>query len=286
MARVKGEGWFRFLRESLANEQRPAAAFELRERTQDGSASVMPFTVPDTWDDEMLMRRTQELIAYSQDDTNNSETGRRSYFILSLDSEQEAISRSNQVRFMAERDVLDDGGGVELEAANPKGLLAQHMRHTEGMIRITMAATNSQIQQLSEMNARMMREKSEVEEKRLDLMIQMEQLVSDRHKRELEEKREETRERRMDAILGQVTSLTPAIMARLLPAQAVESDAAAKALAGAIKGVVSDLSAEKMQMLAEVLGPEKGSALVEVLSLVERIEAAPAAAEQGGSNVH
>ena len=187
---------------------------------------------------------------------------------------------------MAERDVLDDGGGVELEAANPKGLLAQHMRHTEGMIRITMAATNSQIQQLSEMNARMMREKSEVEEKRLDLMIQMEQLVSERHKRELEEKREETRERRMDAILGQVTSLTPAIMARLLPAQAVESDAAAKALAGAIKGVVSDLSAEKMQMLAEVLGPEKGSALVEVLSLVERIEAAPAAAEQGGSNVH
>ena len=286
MARVKGDGWFRFLREHLSSEV-PAARFELRERTQDGSASVLPFALPETWDDELLWRRVAELTAYSQDDTNNSETGRRSYFILALDANGDALSRSNQIRYTSERDVLDDGGGVELEAANPKGLLAQHMRHTEGMIRITMAATQSQIQQLSELNQRMMREKMEVEEKRLDLIVEMEKLLSERHRRELEEQREKNKEARLDALMGQVQNLAPALMARLLPGQAIAGDNAAKALASSVKGLVSDMPPEKMQALADLLGPEKGAGFVEILNLIERIEAGtPADAGNGAQGVH
>lgn len=288
MGRIKGENWFRFLRECAANTDTPAARFELRERTQDGSSSLMPFAIPDTWDDEFLWRRTSELTAYAQDDTNNSETGRRSYFLLALDAQGEVLNRSAQIRFHSERNALDDeGGGVELEAANPKGLLAQHMRHTEGMVRITMAATQSQIQQLSELNARMMREKMEVEEKRLDLIVEMEKLLSERHRRELDEKREASREARLDQLMGQVQNLAPALMARLLPGQAIAGDNAAKALANSVKGLVSDMPPEKMQALADLLGPEKGAGFVEILNLIERIEAGtPADGGNGAPGVH
>ena len=262
------------MRESVSSEERAVRRFELRERTQDGSSALQPFKIPDTWDDELLWRQVGDLVAIAQDDTNQSETLRRAYFLCGFDEADDLVCRSPQIRFQGERDVLggDELGGVELEAANPKGLLAQHMRHTEAMVKTALQATHTQIVQLAELNARLMREKSETEEKRLQLIIQTEELLSERHRRDLEVDREKARDRRMDQVMQQVQALAPALMTRLLPASAVTASPAAVALATSIKGIVADLPPEKMSALADLLGPEKSASLGELFSLMERIE--------------
>lgn len=283
MSKLKGENWHRTIRTHLMAENR-AVRFELRERTQDGSANLHPFTIPEEWEDEMLWRIVGELVATAQDDCNSSETGRRSYFVLAYDAQGETLGRSQQIRFFADKNQLDDTpAGGELESANPKGLLAQLMRHTEGMVRIMQATTQSQLAAMTQLNAQLLKEKQEVEDRRLNMLVEMEQLISERHKRDLEEKREAARERRLDELMGQLQRVTPALVARLLPGTTVATDATTKSLANAIKGLVEGLPEHKVGQLMEVLGQEKGAALIELVTLVQQIDANEAAA--GGASV-
>jgi hypothetical protein len=287
MARFKGENWFRSLREFLTQDP-PAVRFELRERTSDGSAAIQQFTIPEGWDDDMLLRRVGELAAHAQDDCNGSEIGRRAYFIAAYDLQNEPMGRSQQIKFFSEKNALDDEGGGELEGPSGKGLMAQLMRHTEAMVRINQSTTAAQIQAMTSLNSQLLREKQEVEERRINLLLEMEQLISQRHQRDMEEKREAAKEERMAMLFGQLQRVMPALVARLLPGTAVAADASAQALAAAMKGVIEGLPDDKMAQIIDALGPEKGAALVEVVTLIQQIETSPSqatgAALVGGGN--
>lgn len=282
MSKLKGENWHRTLRQYLQSDP-PAVRFELRERTQEGSSNLHSFQVPEGWEDAELWRIVGELVATAQDDTNSSETGRRSYFLLAFDAQGETLGRSQQIKFFADKNELDDTpAGGELEGANQKGLMAQLMRHTEGMVRIMQSTTQAQLAAMTQLNGQLLREKQEVEDRRLNMLVEMENLISERHKRELEEKRELSREKRLDELMGQLQRVVPALVARLLPGTSVGADATSRSLVTSIKGLVEGLPEHKYHQLMEVLGQEKGAALLELVALVQQVdEAAPAA---GGSN--
>jgi hypothetical protein len=277
MTRIKGENWVKSLREYLTGDP-PAVRFELCERTQEGFPAIQQFTIPEGWDDELLWKRVGELVAHAQDDCNGSDTGRRSYVVVAYDAHREAIGRSQQIRFFTAKNATDDGlGSEELEGPNQKGLIAQLMRHTEAMVRTALVAATNNMQSMNSLNAQLLREKTEVEERRINLLVEMEELVSQRHQRAMEERRETAKEERMGQLFGQLQRVMPALVARILPGTGVAADASAQALAGAVKGLVEGLPDEKMQQLMNVIGPERSTGLIEVLGIIQQIENSPSA---------
>lgn len=281
MSRQKGENWQRKLREWLTLPE-PPDSYELRERTQDGSASIETFKIPDGWTDDFLWGKVGELVAAAQDDANNSETGRRHYILIALDASGQAIGRSQTIRFFAVRNDLSDepGSGLEIEAANPKGLLGQLMRHTEAMVRTMQMASSAQIQGMTSLNERLIAQQTANEDKRLQMMLEMEQMISERAKRELEERRQANQERRLDELMGQLTRVLPALTARLLPSSAVQADASSVAMANAIEGVLDGLPSDKQDLILQTLGPQRASSLIELVGLIQQVKAQN---QQGGS---
>jgi len=277
MARMKGENWFKNIRAWIALDENGLSkteSIELRQKNPEGTIPISRWKIPDDErDDDSVQKRITSFLEQAQNDANSGDgPGPFSYFLVALDDENNIIERSGFLKFFnTEVDESSQGD----EPPTQKGLLGQLMRHNEAMMRSLVLQSGKTIESLSNMLMQYQQRESEMQSRQITLFTELEEAYSEKHKRAIELKREETRAVQIDKISDQVVQFLPALKARLLAPSKdgkVVTDASGKKLAEVLLPLISDLSAEQLEGLANVIGVEKLATLGELANILERIK--------------
>lgn len=161
-------------------------------------------------DRDYLIKSSQELaeaiVSEASSDVENFLKGKHKYVVRCEDVNARCVFTLTVNE--TEDEDMDD---IE-ETPNKKGLLSQLMRHQEKVMKLAVGATKNVI----DMQNRTIRESQErikqLEEKQVENIRLTEELVSGQHARNIELRRIEKKEKRMDEIAGMVMQGAPMLL--------------------------------------------------------------------------
>jgi hypothetical protein len=155
------------------------------------------------------------------------------------------------------------GDPIDSEPANERGLLTQTMRHLE----ISERTHATVVANIFAMQSRMLREKDErishLEERHWETVIAAEQLVSDHHRRQLENRAADQKADAMREVLGTFLQLAPTAVNKLA-GRAVLPEKTSPALVG-LRALVGTLKAEQLEAFKFVLSPAQLETFTEIV---------------------
>ena len=156
------------------------------------------------------------------------------------------------------------GDPVDSEPPTERGLLTQTMRHLE----ISERTHATVVANIFAMQAKMLREKDErishLESRHWETVIAAEQLVSDHHRRELENKAADQKAEATREILGTVLQLMPTAINKLT-GKAILPEKTSPALVG-LRALVGTLKSEQLEALKFVLTAPQLETLTEIVA--------------------
>jgi len=145
------------------------------------------------------------------------------------------------------------GDPLDSEPPTEKGLLTQTMRHLE----ISERTHATVVANIFAMQTRMLHEKDErishLEERHWETVIAAEQLVSDHHRRQLENRAADQKAEAMREVLGTFLQLAPTAVNKLV-GRRVLPEKTSPALVG-LRALVGTLKPEQLEALKFVLSP-------------------------------
>src|SRR6266700_7372678 len=155
------------------------------------------------------------------------------------------------------------GDPIDSEPPTEKGLLSQTMRHLE----ISERTHATAIANIFAMQTRMLREKDErighLEERHWDTVVAAEQLVSDHHRRELENRAADQKAEAMREVLGTFLQLAPTAVNKMA-GRALLPEKTSPALVG-LRAFVGTLKTEQLEALKFVLTPAQLETVTEIV---------------------
>jgi hypothetical protein len=155
------------------------------------------------------------------------------------------------------------GDPLDSEPPTEKGLLSQTMRHLE----ISERTHATAIANIFAMQTRMLREKDErishLEERHWETVVAAEQLVSDHHRRQLENRAADQKAEAMREVLGTFLQLAPTAVNKLA-GRALLPEKTSPALVG-LRALVGTLKAEQLEALKFVLTPAQLETFTEIV---------------------
>ena len=155
------------------------------------------------------------------------------------------------------------GDPIDSEPPTEKGLLSQTMRHLE----ISERTHATAIANIFAMQTRMLREKDErighLEERHWDTVVAAEQLVSDHHRRELENRAADQKAEAMREVLGTFLQLAPTAVNKMA-GRALLPEKTSPALVG-LRAFVGTMKAEQLEALKFVLTPAQLETFTEIV---------------------
>ena len=155
------------------------------------------------------------------------------------------------------------GDPIDSEPATERGLLTQTMRHLE----ISERTHATVVANIFAMQSRMLREKDErishLEERHWETVIAAEQLVSDHHRRQLENRAADQKAEAMREVLGTFLQLAPTAVNKLA-GRAVLPEKTSPALVG-LRALVGTLKAEQLEAFKFVLTPAQLETFTEIV---------------------
>src|SRR6266700_325734 len=155
------------------------------------------------------------------------------------------------------------GDPIDSEPANERGLLTQTMRHLE----ISERTHATVVANIFAMQSRMLREKDErishLEERHWETVIAAEQLVSDHHRRQLENKAADQKAEAMRDVLGTFLQLAPTAVNKLA-GKAILPEKTSPALVG-LRALVGALKPEQLEAMKFVLTPAQLETFTEIV---------------------
>ncbi len=156
------------------------------------------------------------------------------------------------------------GDPIDSEPPTEKGLLTQTMRHLE----ISERTHATVVANIFAMQSRMLREKDEriahLEERHWETVIAAEQLVSDHHRRQLENRAADQKAEAMREVLGTFLQLAPTAINKLA-GRRVLPEKTSPALVG-LRALVGTLKAEQLEALKFVLTPAQLENFTEIVT--------------------
>ena len=156
------------------------------------------------------------------------------------------------------------GDPIDSEPATERGLLTQTMRHLE----ISERTHATVVANIFAMQSRMLREKDErishLEERHWETVIAAEQLVSDHHRRQLENRAADQKAEAMREVLGTFLQLAPTAVNKLA-GRAVLPEKTSPALVG-LRALVGTLKAEQLEAFKFVLSPAQLENFTEIIT--------------------
>jgi hypothetical protein len=183
-------------------------------------------------------------------------------YIVSAYSGDHAVTRL-PIRENAEAASRAPGDPIDSEPPTEKGLLTQTMRHLE----ISERTHATVVANIFAMQTRMLREKDErishLEERHWETVIAAEQLVSDHHRRQLENKAADQKAEAMREVLGTFLQLAPTAVNKLA-GRAVLPERTSPALVG-LRALVGTLKTEQLEALKFVLTPAQLTTFTEIV---------------------
>jgi hypothetical protein len=155
------------------------------------------------------------------------------------------------------------GDPIDSEPANEKGLLTQTMRHLE----ISERTHATVVANIFAMQTRMLREKDErishLEERHWDTVIAAEQLVSDHHRRQLENRAADQKADAMREVLGTFLQLAPTAVNKLA-GKAILPEKTSPALVG-LRALVGTMKPEQLEAMKFVFSPAQLETFTEIV---------------------
>jgi hypothetical protein len=155
------------------------------------------------------------------------------------------------------------GDPIDSEPPTEKGLLSQTMRHLE----ISERTHATAIANIFAMQTRMLREKDErishLEERHWETVVAAEQLVSDHHRRQLEDRAADQKAEAMREVLGTVLQLAP-VAVNKMAGRALLPEKTSPALVG-LRALVGTLKPEQLEALKFVLTPAQLETFTEIV---------------------
>jgi hypothetical protein len=157
------------------------------------------------------------------------------------------------------------GDPIDSEPPTEKGLLTQAMRHLE----VSERTHAHVVANIFAMQTRMLREKDErishLEERHWDTVIAAEQLVSDHHRRQLENKAADQKAEAMREVLGTFLQLAPTAVNKLA-GRALLPEKTSPALVG-LRALVGTMKPEQLEGLKFVMTPAQLATFTEIVGL-------------------
>ena len=155
------------------------------------------------------------------------------------------------------------GDPLDSEPPTEKGLLTQTMRHLE----ISERTHATVVANIFAMQTRMLHEKDEriahLEERHWETVIAAEQLVSDHHRRQLENRAADQKAEAMREVLGTFLQLAPTAVNKLA-GRRVLPEKTSPALVG-LRALVGTLKPEQLEALKFVLSPAQLETFTEIV---------------------
>lgn len=155
------------------------------------------------------------------------------------------------------------GDPIDSEPPTERGLLTQTMRHLE----ISERTHATVVANIFAMQTRMLREKDErighLEQRHWDTVIAAEQLVSDHHRRQLENRAADQKAEAMREVLGTFLQLAPTAVNKLA-GRAVLPEKTSPALVG-LRALVGTLKSEQLEAFKFVLTPAQLETFTEIV---------------------
>jgi len=156
------------------------------------------------------------------------------------------------------------GDPLDSEPPTEKGLLTQTMRHLE----ISERTHATVVANIFAMQTRMLHEKDEriahLEERHWETVIAAEQLVSDHHRRQLENRAADQKAEAMREVLGTFLQLAPTAVNKLA-GRRVLPEKTSPALVG-LRALVGTLKPEQLEALKFVLSPAQLENFTEIVT--------------------
>lgn len=211
------------------------------------------------YDADKIDEITAEFLSIAQEDADGHRGPPTSYRVKAHKGisqfEVSPIFRLRSQDSDDESDVLGD-----TEPANATGLLAQLMRHLEVDRRAAVQEREIYARQSTDVIRSLMERLNHYEERHWDNIVKAEELADERDKRELAKLTAINKEKRLDEALKTVKPLVPVLVSKL---KGVPSEAKAALNLEALKSVMANLDPDKMEQIANILGPQS-LALLEI----------------------
>lgn len=155
------------------------------------------------------------------------------------------------------------GDPIDSEPATERGLLTQTMRHLE----ISERTHATVVANIFAMQSRMLREKDErishLEERHWETVIAAEQLVSDHHRRQLENRAADQKAEAVREVLGTFLQLAPTAVNKIV-GRALLPEKTSPALVG-LRALVGTMKPEQLEALKFVLTPVQLETFTEIV---------------------
>lgn len=226
------------------------------------------------YDQEKIDEIAAVFLARAQEDADGH-TGLTSYCLIALRGVTKG-ERSAIIRLRSQDSEFSEALG-DTEPATKDGHLAQLMRHNEALMRQNVQLMEVMSNQSSAIIARQAEQIKHYEDRHWETMVRAEELADERDNRELRKLKEVGREKRFDEALKTFKPLVPVLVSKI---KGVPSDAKAALNLEALKSVMANLDGEKMEQIANILGPQS-------LALLELwLEANKEKATEEGSPTH
>jgi hypothetical protein len=156
------------------------------------------------------------------------------------------------------------------EPPTEKGLVAQLMRHNEGIMKTMTVSQGYMTGTLQRENQRLAEMNEKFALQQVDFMILLQDTLDTAHSRRLKEKKEEADLAMRDGIVSKVDSLLPVIINRIAGKNIMPVPDPSFALMGAL---LENLSDEQQSALLELLEPHQRPVFAEMLSEYEKKKA-------------
>lgn len=157
----------------------------------------------------------------------------------------------------------EDTGNVNSEPANRQGLQAQLMRHLEARDKVMMAAVQGIVATMHRTIVRLTDQNEKQQEQRIQQIEVVEDLLSQRLQRELDQQKEQAKIRMMEEGIKEIKLLAPAVVNRLAGKEILPVAEDSKALA--LRRFAESLSDDQRAEFAKTLSPSQQIALGELL---------------------
>lgn len=256
-------------------------------KAEEDAISVFPFGF-DTDVDELA----EEILNAAIDDVEGMKGKKQKY---SVKAEGLAFRGTFTLKY-------DDGEDEDLDDIednpNRKGLMGMLMRHQQGVYKLSVAGAKETIDMLIEQ----LKAKDEIilklQGQAIETIKQFEELVSGRHVRDLEIRRIERKEERMDKLAGTVMTGFPILMSKFIgggagAARLQEMPGARTPLEAMLEAFVKSMNQEQLSAImgSGLLNPEQLAGLVEMIKFMiarqeeeEKQQAAKNGASQAAAN--
>lgn len=180
------------------------------------------------------------------------------YVAIAYRGEEVLGSSTFQIRPPMSNDV-----GGETEPANATGLVAQAQRHLETKERMAYSAIDGVLSRLQEENDRLRADNTRLTNGWMNMLQHQEELISQKHKRDLEMKEAEAMSARIDKLFEHIDKrLLPALIAKYTPN------------GGPVKAMFDSLKPEQLAQIHAVLTEEQRLMLTQLAEIADNASAA------------